>query len=39
MFINMEPTRNFDLPDRYLSLFPNADALAAKTGALGWKYC
>ncbi len=27
----MEPTRTFDLLDRYLSLFPGADALAAKS--------
>lgn len=34
----MEPTRNFDLLDRYLSLFPDADALAAKSGGKWIKY-
>ena len=34
----MEPTRIFDLLDRYLSLFPNADVLASKTEGNWIKY-
>jgi len=34
----MEPTRTFDLLDRYLKLFPNADALAAKHDGKWIKY-
>jgi len=34
----MEPTRIFDLLDRNLSLFPNADALAAKSDGKWIKY-
>ncbi len=34
----MEPTRIFDLLDRYLSLFPNADVLAGKSDGKWIKY-
>ena len=34
----MEPTRTFDLLERYISLFPGADALAAKSGGEWIKY-
>lgn len=34
----MEPTRTFDLIDRYLALFPDADAFAAKSDGKWIKY-
>jgi long-chain acyl-CoA synthetase len=34
----MEPKRIFDLPDRFLSLYPNADVFAAKTDGQWIKY-
>ena len=34
----MEPTRIFDLPDRYLNLFPDADVFAAKVEGHWIKY-